>query len=119
MPTATYITPDAPLPSACEATRRIALRERIISREDSPVFGTVIADGLNLRPDPGNFEDISGEALRIGECPLILERTEEPISTARSDSIWYRIFTYRGETGWVSGEYIDLRGDIRLVPVSE
>jgi hypothetical protein len=65
--------------------------------------------GLNMRAGPDSSQPIIARLLPLTQLTLV-GRT--------SDNTWLLATTARGETGWVSAEFVNISGSLESVPVS-
>lgn len=79
--------------------------------EATPVLATIASgdDRLNVRSGPGTAYAIIAKALPGEQYPVVGRAT---------DGAWLQIDRGAGETGWVSVDYVEVAGDISLLPIA-
>ncbi|NLE76374.1 MAG: cyclic nucleotide-binding domain-containing protein, partial [Chloroflexi bacterium] len=102
-------------PPTAEPTAAADARQAAPSPEAAPTatpepapYCVIDSETLNVRSGPGTVYDRVGQA-RVGQSYEIL---------ACSDDGWYLI-DYEGKEAWVSGDFVQLRGDEEAIALAE
>ena len=81
--------------------------KNLFYRRSNPIFGTINDSRVRIRNTP----DLNGEQVGIldkNQEIYILEKTEDEMTIGNMQSVWYKIKTLDGLTGWTYGSFIDL-----------